>query len=393
MAFAINPLVDRVLEPPTAETRSWVASGAYNRDLPLIDASQAVPNYPPAQELMEHLAEAALEPETAFYTPILGIEPLREALAADLSRGYGAAIDAGNVAITNGGNHAFCMALLALAAPGDEVILPSPFYFNHQMWFEMQGIAARSLPCRETAEGLVPEVEEAEALIGERTRAIVLVSPNNPTGTIYSAARLKGFYDLARRHGLALVVDETYKDFLPDGGAPHDLFREHDWQDVFVLLYSFSKVYSLTGYRVGALAGGDRFMAAIGKIADTLTICPPHIGQRAALYGLTHLRDWTEDKRADLLERQGVLRAAFSSHAPPFRLISCGAFFAYIDHPFGDRPSLDVARQLLADASLVTWPGSFFGPDQDRYIRLAFANARDDEIEEIVWRLTLIAAE
>ena len=88
-----------------------------------------------------------------------------------------------------------------------------------------------------------------------------------------------------------------------------------------------------------------------------------------------------------------MLRAAFASHAPAFRLISCGAFFAYIDHPFGDRPSLDVAKQLLADASLVTWPGSFFGSDQDRYIRLAFANARYDEIEEIVRRLTLIATE
>ena len=390
MAFALNPFVNRVDEPPTAETKAWLKSGAFNRDLPVIDASQAVPNYPPAQGLMDHLSGAALDPETAFYTPILGIDPLRAALADDLSAGYGAAIDPGNVAITCGGNHAFCMALMALAAPGDEVILAEPYYFNHQMWFDMQDITVRPLPCRVTDEGMVPEIADAKALIGERTRAIVLISPNNPTGTIYSPERLNDFYRLAREHDLALVLDETYKDFLPFDGAPHGLFQEGDWQDVFVFLYSFSKVYSLTGYRVGALAGGERFMDAVGKIADTLTICPPHIGQRAALYGLTHLAAWAEEKRTSLLGRQELLRKAFSRHAPPFRLISCGAFFAYVDHPFGDTPSLEVSKRLFAEASLLTWPGSFFGSHQERYVRLAFANADDEEIEEIARRLTLL---
>jgi len=391
MAFTLNPNVSRVDEPPTAETRGWLKSGAYNPQLPVIDASQAVPNYPPAQDLMDHLSGAALEADTAFYTPILGIDPLRSALAADLSATSSAALDASSVAITCGGNHAFCMAIMALAAPGDEVILAEPFYFNHQMWFDMQGISVRSLPCRVTDKGMVPYIEDAEPLISERTRAIILISPNNPTGTIYSAERLHDFYRLARQYDLALVLDETYKDFLPTDGAPHGLFQEPDWQDVFVFLYSFSKVYSLTGYRVGALAGGDSFMAAVGKIADTLTICPPHIGQRAALFGLTHLKAWADEKRADLLRRQEHLRTAFTRHAPPFRLISCGAFFAYIDHPFGDTPSLDVSKRLFAEASLLTWPGSFFGTSQERYVRLAFANADDEEIEEMARRLTLFA--
>ena len=391
MAFTLNPHVSRVDEPPTAETRNWLKSGAFNPDLPVIDASQAVPNYPPAQDLMDHLSKAALEADTAFYTPILGIDPLRSALAADLSETYGAAIDALNVAITCGGNHAFCMALMALAAPGDEVILAEPFYFNHQMWFDMQDIIVRPLPCRVTDQGMVPHIEDAEPLISERTRAIILISPNNPTGTIYSPERLHEFYRLARQYDLALILDETYKDFLSSDDAPHGLFQEPDWQDVFVFLYSFSKVYSLTGYRVGALAGGSRFMEAVGKIADTLTICPPHIGQRAALFGLTHLKAWAEDKRADLLRRQEHLRQAFARHAPPFRLISCGAFFAYIDHPFADTPSLDVSKRLFSEASLLTWPGSFFGTQQDRYVRLAFANADDEQIEEMARRLTLFS--
>ena len=303
----------------------------------------------------------------------------------------GAALDARNVAITCGGNHAFCMALMALAAPGDEVILAEPFYFNHQMWFDMQDISVRPLPCRVTDEGMVPHIEDAEPLISERTRAIILISPNNPTGTIYSPDRLHEFYRLARQYDLALVLDETYKDFLPTGTGPHGLFQEPDWRNVFVFLYSFSKVYSLTGYRIGALAGGNSFMAAVGKVADTLTICPPHIGQRAALFGLTHLKAWADGKRADLLRRQEHLRTAFARHAPPFRLISCGAFFAYIDHPFGDTPSLDVSKRLFAEASLLTWPGSFFGTSQDRYVRLAFANADDEEIDEMARRLTLFA--
>ncbi len=388
MAFSINPNVDRVLEPPTNETRGWVARREYNCELPIIDAAQAVPSYPPADALQAHLAEAVQMADTAFYTPILGIADLREELAESLSAQYGAAVSAEGVAITCGGNHAYCMAMMALAGPGDEIILPEPFYFNHQMWFDLQSIGTRLLPCRETADGVVPDLDELRAMITERTRAVVLVTPNNPTGTVYTPDYICELYTLARERGIALVLDETYKDFLPGGEPPHGLFLDPDWGDTFVFLYSFSKVYSLTGYRVGALVGGGRFIDAIAKIADTLTICAPHVSQKAALFGLRNLAGWTEEKRDQLNRRLGLLRRAFETIDPAFKLVSSGAFFGYLRHPFEGMKSLDVSRNLFRDQSVLTWPGSFFGPNQEQYVRLAFANAGDAEIDELVRRLS-----
>jgi aspartate/methionine/tyrosine aminotransferase len=390
MSFSLNAHVTGALDPPTGETRTWLAEGARNSNLPLIDAAQAVPSYPPARELMQHLSQFVLEPESAFYAPILGIPELRRELADDLSAGYGAPLSSDQVGITSGGNHAFCMAVLAVAGAGDEVILPEPFYFNHQMWFEMQGIKVRTLPCRESAEGMVPLLEDAEKLVGPRTRLIVLVTPNNPTGTIYTPERLSNFYDFARRRGLALIIDETYKDFLPGEAPPHGLFSKPDWPDVFVHLYSFSKVYSLTGYRVGAVVAGPAMLDAVAKVADTLTICAPRVGQEAALFGLQHLDGWRAGKREELLQRIEILDAAFAAEKPPFAMVSRGAFFAYLRHPYKGLNSHAAARRVFDDLNLLTWPGSFFGADQEAYIRLAFANAAADDIAEMARRLASV---
>ncbi len=392
MSFQLNPHVTATQEPPLGETSGWVAAGLANPDLPVIDAAQAVPSYPPAEELRAHLARVVQDPASAFYTPILGLPELREALAADLSSGYDAAVSSDHVAITCGGNHAYCMAMLALAGPGDEVILPEPYYFNHEMWFAMQGIKAVRLPCRESPEGMVPDVDEAARLMTNRTRAILLITPNNPTGTIFTPARLKAFYDLARARSAALVVDETYRDFRPDEAPAHDLFTQEDWQDVFVQLYTFSKVFSLTGYRVGTIAAGPRLIAAIAKIADTMNICAPRVGQEAAIFGLRHLAAWRAEKRRDLLARIALLEEAFQRHQPNFHMVSKGAFFAYLRHPFTGEASMEVSRRLFTAQSVLTWPGSIFGSGQDAYIRLAFANAGPEEIEEMVARLAKFGA-
>ena len=392
MALKINPAVDAVASPPIGEAEGWLPAETAPGAEPILDLAQAVPNYDPAPELRDYLSEAVKDAATAFYTPILGLAALREALAAAFSAEYGAAITPGETAITTGCNHAFCMATAAVAGNGDEVILPAPFYFNHDMWFTMQGIRMVSLPCRAQAEGMVPDPEEAAALITPRTRAIALVTPNNPTGTIYSNERLTAFYRLAERHGLALILDETYKDFRPlddasDPSPPHRLFQEDTWRDVLIQLYSFSEAYSLTGYRVGSIVAGPRVMGAVAKIADTVTICPPHIGQLAALYGLEHLRAWRERKRAHVLELIDALKGAFQANPSAYRLVSQGAFFAYLRHPFRGRSSVEVAQALAREQGLLVLPGEFFGASQADYLRVAFANAEAAELEEMAARL------
>ena len=252
MSYRINGLLRAVAEPPIAEAHGWIRDRTFPADKKLIDVAQAVPGYPPPAALTRHLAALMPEPATARYTEIEGIPTLRRAVAAHMSAFYDARIATAEVAITAGCNQAFCLALMALAGAGDEVILPLPYYFNHRMWLDMLGVTAVHLPFRPDRGG-VPDPDEAAALIGPRTRAIVLVSPNNPTGAVYPKATLAAFRDLARARGIALVIDETYKDFLASDGPPHGLFAAADWADTVIQLYSFSKVYCLTGYRVGAV--------------------------------------------------------------------------------------------------------------------------------------------
>jgi aspartate/methionine/tyrosine aminotransferase len=398
MALTINPAVEAVASPPIPEAASWLEAATH--DKPTLDLAQAVPNYDPAPELLDYLGRAASDPASAFYTEILGLPALREGLAASLTEEYRGTISPAEVAITTGCNHAFCMATAAVAGAGDEIILPEPFYFNHDMWFTMQGIRKVPLACRAEAEGMVPDPDEAERLVTPRSRAIVLISPNNPTGTILTNERLAAFYRLAERHGLALILDETYKDFRPredggedggeeggEAGPPHALFREDGWRDVLIQLYSFSKAYSLTGYRVGSLVAGGHVMAAVSKIADTITICPPHIGQLAALYGLEHLTDWREEKRSRVLSLITSLDSAFRDHAPPYQLVSRGAFFAYLRHPFPGRSSIEVAKALARNQGLLVLPGEFFGESQKDYLRVAFANASAEQLEDLARRL------
>ena len=252
LAYRINPTLHAVIPPPIAEIASLAAGREFPPEKPLLNLAQAVPAYPPAEALTAHLVSAVQRPEMARYTPIVGRDDLRTALAAALSETYGGRVTRDQVSITAGCNQAFCLALMALAGPGDEAILAAPSYFNYQMWLEMLGVAPVYLPFRPERGG-VPDPADARARITPRTRAIVLVTPNNPTGAIYPPETIHAFHRLARESGLALVLDETYRDFLPGDGPPHGLFARTDWDGTLVHLYSFSKVYSLTGYRVGAL--------------------------------------------------------------------------------------------------------------------------------------------
>jgi aspartate/methionine/tyrosine aminotransferase len=382
---AANAWLAAVAPSPIGETKRWVLGRTFPADRPLIDLSQAVPGYPPALELRKHLGELLLDPAMHGYTPILGLPALRETYAAHLSSFYGARIGADEVGITSGCNQAFCLALMSIAQAGDQVILPRPHYFNHDMWMRMQGVEPVSLDFR-PGSGAVPNAEDAEKLIGPRTRAIVLISPNNPTGAVYPRATIHAFYELAKKHGIALLLDETYKDFLPEGEHPHGLFDEPDWQGTLVHLYSFSKVFALTGYRVGGVTAGAGLMAEIEKAMDCVSICPPRLGQEAALYGLRNLLPWARKNTEGLKARADLLGQGLQK-SNRWRLVSIGAYFAYVEHPFADRPSTEVSKRLADEENLLTIPGDMFGAGQERFVRLAFANVTDDKIPAVLERL------
>jgi aspartate/methionine/tyrosine aminotransferase len=382
--FHTQSAISGVEAPPIAEAMTWLDPAAPPEQL--INLCQAVPSYAPAESLRAEVARAARLEATSLYTPILGIEPLRDALAAHMSADYRARITPAETAITAGCNQAFCVALMALAGRGDNVVMPSPWYFNHDMWLRMLGVEARAFPAY-SGQAAFPDPDAAAGLIDRNTRAIVLCSPNNPTGAIYPPEIVEAFFSLCQRRGIALILDETYKDFRPDPAPPHGLFGKPDWQGTLIQLYSFSKVFALTGYRAGSVVAGGAFLAEIEKIMDCVAICAPHIGQVAALYGLNALDSWKREKSAMMQDRVAALRQAFAAADQPYELLSSGAYFAYVRHPFSGIDAKTVAQGLAREQQLLCLPGTMFGPGQERRLRLAFANIGAERMEDAVGRL------
>lgn len=386
----LNPAMARTFAPPVMEARRWIEGVSFPADRPLINVSQAAPVDSPPLALRQAIAEAAVnDPAAHLYGPVLGLPALRAEIAVQWSAAYGGTVRPDQVAITQGCNQAFCAVLATLAGPGDEVILPTPWYFNHKMWLDMASVTAVPLP---TGPGLVPEAEAAARLITPRTRAIVLVSPNNPGGVEYPAETLAAFRDLARAQGLALIVDETYRDFDARTGRPHALFTDPDWDDTFIQLYSFSKAYRLTGHRVGAIVASTARLAEVEKFLDTVAICPNQLGQIGALWGMRNLSQWVAGERAEILARRAAMTSGFSA-LPGWKLLGCGAYFAYVEHPFAEA-SPALAQRLVHEAGVLMLPGTMFQPDTApegaRQLRIAFANVDAAGIDTLFRRLAAV---
>ena len=385
MTASLNPLLLDTGTPPIPEAYAWVAR--YDgRAGPLMNMAQAAPGSPPPPELLQRLGADAADPAGARYGAIFGDDVLRKAFAAEQSAIYGAEIGPANVHITAGCNLAFFVTMLALAKAGDNVLLPAPWYFNHQMALQMLGIEARALTL-DAETGFVPDPAVAAPLIDARTRAIVLVTPNNPTGAIYPAKTIGQFAELARAHGLWLVMDETYRDFLePAHGRPHELFRRPDWHENIVQLYSFSKSYCMPGHRLGAITAGGAIVPELEKALDTMVICPPRPAQAAVAWGIGALTAWRNDMRDEINRRGEACRAALAG-ANDWRVSSLGAYFAYVRHPFPGKTSIAVAEAMAMTRGVLALPGTYFGPNQDTHIRIAFANADAEVIAKLPERL------
>jgi aspartate/methionine/tyrosine aminotransferase len=384
MLMSVSLQVASVEAPPIAEAMSWVRQGQRNRVF--LNLCQAVPSYSPAAELQAEFARLAQTDGIGGYTNIYGLEGLRNVHAASLSADYAGRIDASQVAITTGCNQAFAAAILAVAQAGESVVMPTPWYFNHQMWLKMLGIGIQAIPA--FAEGRnYPDVAEAERAINSNTRAIVLCTPNNPTGAIYPAEVIHAFFDLAQRRGVALILDETYKDFRPNAAPAHELFQRPDWDQTLIQLYSFSKVYALAGYRLGSLISSETLLREAAKILDCMTICPPHITQAGVIYALSHLAEWKRGKLDVMAGRLASIRSAFQSEGLQFEMVSSGAYFAYVKHPFQGELSKPVAMRLAQEHDVLCLPGVMFGPGQEDYLRFAFANVEGALMQPLVERL------
>ena len=375
--------------PPVLEVKSWISNPDLQPSKPIIDVSQAAPTEPPPEKMLKFMADKVLSDNAVnTYGPVLGLDELRESLARQWSSQYNGKISKKNVAITSGCNQAFCASIATFTSENDEVIIPTPWYFNHHMWLQMAGV--KTVPL-ETDSNMVPIFEKAEVLITDRTRAIVLVSPNNPSGSIYSNELLQKFYKLCSSNNIRLILDETYKDFHPNVSQPHKLFENTEWHQTLTILYSFSKAYRMTGHRVGALLTSYENLLEVEKVLDTFTVCPPQLGQYAANWSIANLDSWKSDRRTEIIERAKHFSIKFEPlSAAGWSLRGCGAYFAFVDHPFKEG-SETLAPLILRDQGILLMPGTMFYPKYDlhgpRTFRIAFANIDKNKITTLLERL------
>lgn len=383
-----NPAIAALTAPPVSVVQDW--RGSYNDDKgALIDMSQAVPGYAAHPKMLAALADAAATPDAAKYGRVEGDDGLRNAYAAHLNEIYNSPVEMDETHITSGCNQAFVAAAIAVAGHGDEILMTRPCYFNHESALGMLGIDIAYVNCHKEND-MCPLVAEIEAAIGPKTRALAIVTPNNPCGTIYPADLLDDIFILCRKHGIWLILDETYRDFLPlSTGQPHHLLAKDGWQDTLIQLYSFSKSYCMPGHRLGAVTSGTALVAELAKIIDNIQICAPRVPQIAVTQMLGQLTDWRQENRERIAARSDLF-AKIITRMDGWTLLSTGAYFGYVKHPFEGKASIEVAQEMASKVGVLTIPGTFFGDGQENYLRFAFANANRDVIAELPERLSLL---
>jgi len=380
-----NPAITQLTAPPVAIVQNWI--DLYDGHCgPLIDLSQAVPGYPAHADLLAAMGAAGADPESLSYGAIEGEIQLREAYAAHMAERYAVSVSPEEVIITAGCNQAFITAAMAVAGAGDQVLMTRPAYFNHDSTLAMTGVQTGFVETR-AEDGFIPSVDSITAAITPQTKALALVSPNNPTGAVYPSGQLEAIAACCRRHGIWLILDETYRDFLPPEAMPHQLLAG-DARDRVILLYSFSKSYAIPGHRLGAITAPVEAVSQMTKIMDNIQICAPRAAQRALAPMIAALAPWRDENTARMAERARAFRAAFARQ-DDWQIASMGAYFGYVRHP-GMAGSLAMAEALVRQAGVLTIPGGFFGDGQEPFLRFAFANAETEAISQLPERLNLI---
>ncbi|KAK0241109.1 PLP-dependent transferase [Armillaria nabsnona] len=358
---------------------------------PLLNLSQGVPGTAP-EKILQDAIKASSASDAWGYCIAEGERVLREGVAGEMRRIYqegvvGADVNAEDVAITAGCNMAFVAAVMALADNGDEVILPIPWYFNHQMTLTLLGITPVLLQTS-AEDGFFPSVAKCKGLINSRTKAIALVTPNNPTGAFYPPSLLLEFFALAKEYNVALIIDETYRDFITSG-PPHPLFSSTDWRRTLIHLYSFSKSYRIPGYRLGTLVAAPSLLEEINKVLDCLQICAPRAPQLALGPLLPELRNSIREMAEQLEKRHALFRKELPS-AWKVGAAARGGYYAFVRHPFVSIGAGVVAKRLAVELGVVGLPEGFFkdGDANDgKWIRFSVANVDDEKIVAACKRL------
>jgi len=357
-----------------------------NEGADVINLGQGVPGFPPVATAMEAARQALEEPSTHVYSADAGLLPLRQALSEWLAERNGLAADPETeIVITAGGNQGFLLALLTLLEPGDKVLLPSPFYFNHEMSLRIVGAVPIEVPLREET-GFQLTVDDLEPYLKMQPRAVVVVSPNNPTGAVYDPEELERIARIMASRGVVTIFDETYKDFLCDGAQHLSPGSIPDARSYVITIGSFSKTFSLAGWRVGYLLAESDFVQQAIKVQDSMIVCAPLISQRAALGALQAPLEELTRRRTVLSERRQLVAQSLAEIPRLHWHPTSGAYYAFV-RVEGCTDSVALSWDLLERARVAAVPGSIFGQNGEGYVRLSYGSVERSDLEEACVRL------
>jgi aspartate/methionine/tyrosine aminotransferase len=350
-----------------------------------ISLGQGVVHYGPPPEALEKIHAALGSPATHEYQDGAGLPLLLDAIARKLAAENGIAVGRGtSVMVTAGANMAFMHAVFAITEPGDEVILNVPFYFNHEMAIQMAGCT----PVRVAMDARYQLRPEAlRRAITDRTRAIVTVSPNNPTGAVLSEASLREISAICRERGIFHISDEVYE-YFTYGSARHFSPASLPGADAFTIsMYSLSKAYGFAGWRIGYVAYPDHLSDAMMKSQDTILVCPTvasQVGAAAALevgrsYSVPHVRELAAIR--DIVVRQLAALEPLAS-VPAAE----GAFYCLL-RVDTDMDPLVLAERLIREHRVAVVPGPAFGMTDGCYFRVAYGALRKETVTQGIGRL------
>ena len=357
---------------------------------PVIGFGAGEPDFPTPDYIVQAAIDAAAKPANHRYTPTPGLPELRDAIVAKTLRDSNYVITADQVLVTNGGKQAVYQAFATIINPGDEVILPAPYWTTYPECIKLAGGVAVEVFADETQNYLVT-VEQLEAARTDKTKALLFCSPSNPTGSVYSLEQVKAIGEWALAHGIWIIADEIYEHLLYDGAtAPSMPVVVPALADTTIILNGVAKTYAMTGWRVGWMIGPKDVIKAATNLQSHLSSNVSNVSQRAAIAALTgdltavHEMGVAFDRRRKLIV--GLLNEIPGVVCPT----PTGAFYVYPSvkgvlgkEIRGKRPqtSAELATLILEEAEVAAVPGEAFGPSG--YLRFSYALGDADIVEGI----------
>lgn len=347
----------------------------------VISLAQGIPSFDTPEPIKTFVQQKIAEGACAKYSLTPGLPQLRELIAESLLRDGMHYDPDDEIVVTCGSIEAIAASLLALTQPGDEVLLLSPSYASYQEVVRMAGCKPRFAPLREE-ENFAFDLDALEQQLSARTKALLYCNPNNPTGTVFSQAETRAVIDLAERHGLFVIIDEAYKDFVYTKEPYFSPAQMTEARTHVVRIFTFSKAYGMTGWRVGYLHGDAPVVREILKVHDALVTCAPVVSQYAAIaaleYGQAHLAAFHRafrERRDRTVERLDALSDMFDYQKPE------GAYFVFPrvkDTVPRARDSRWLAHDILTRAKVALVPGTAFGPSGEAHLRINFGREPAD---------------